>query len=139
MTGAPDNDELRQFLLEHVEDLAELEVLAWFHRSSEGTWAAESDLLTAMPFPVEATIAALERLVGRGLVTRSEETPPRLRYEAPDAAFRELLRRAIEEYRANPVRFMALITASSLERVRRAALRTFGTGGATTKPPGRGK
>src|SRR5688572_598852 len=58
-------DELKQFLLAHVEDLAELEVLAWFHRESEGTWVAEADLLAAMPFPADTTSAALERLVTR--------------------------------------------------------------------------
>ena len=118
-------DELKQFLLDHVQDLAELEVLAWFHRETEGTWAAEADLLGAMPFPADTTAAALERLVLRELVSRAAERPGMLCYEARDAVFREMLRRAIEEYRANPVQFMALMTAISLERVRTAALRTF--------------
>ncbi len=125
MTEPSSPDELKQFLLAHVEDLAELEILAWLHRSNEGAWAGESELSKAMPFPPDTTQAALERLVGRGLVARSGEKPGQICYEAPDAEFRDLLRRAIEEYRANPVQFMALMTAISLERVRTAALRTF--------------
>jgi hypothetical protein len=125
MTEPSAPDELKQFLLTHVEDLAELEILAWLHRSSEGTWAGESDLSVAMPFPPDTTAAALERLVGRGLVARSHEKPGQICYDAPDAEFRGLLRRTIDEYRASPVQFMALMTAISLERVRTAALRTF--------------
>jgi hypothetical protein len=118
-------DELRQFLLDHVEDLVELEVLAWFHRKSEGSWAPEAELLAAMPFPADTTSAAIERLVLRELVSRTAENPGMLCFEARDGAFREMLRRAIEEYRANPVQFMALMTAISIERVRTAALTTF--------------
>jgi hypothetical protein len=125
MPGGPDSDELRQFLLDHVEDLAELEVLAWFHRQAEGTWAAEAELLTAMPFPPDTTAVALERLVQRELVSRTAQKPGLVCYESRDPAFREMLRRAIEEYRANPVQFMALMTAISIERVRTAALTTF--------------
>jgi hypothetical protein len=125
MTRRQNPDELRQFLLDHVEDLAELEILAWFHRESEGTWAAEADLLKAMPFPPDTTSAALERLVLRQLVSRTAEKPGMLRFEARDSAFSDMLRRAIEEYRQNPVQFMALMTAISIERVRTAALTTF--------------
>jgi hypothetical protein len=125
MASPADPDELRQFLLDHVEDLAELEVLAWFHRESEGSWVPEAALLGAMPFPTDTTSAALERLVLRELVSRAAEKPDLLCFEARDAAFREMLRRAIEEYRANPVQFMALMTAISIERVRTAALTTF--------------
>lgn len=125
MASADAPDELKQFLLDHVQDLAELEILAWFHRESEGTWAKEAELLTAMPFPSDTTAAALERLVVRELVSRTDARPGLLCYEARDAVFREMLRRAIDEYRANPVQFMALMTAISLERVRTAALMTF--------------
>jgi hypothetical protein len=125
MTGGANPDELRQFLLDHVEDLAELEVLAWFHRESPGAWLSEADLLQAMPFPPDTTSAALERLLSRELVSRSVEKPGMLRFEARDTAFREMLRRALEEYRQNPVQFMALMTAISIERVRTAALTTF--------------
>jgi hypothetical protein len=125
MSGGPQPDELKQFLLDHVEDLAELEVLAWFHRQAEGTWAAEADLLEAMPFPPETTAAALERLTQRELVSRAAQKPGMVCYEARDTVFREMLRRAIDEYRANPVQFMALMTAISIERVRTAALTTF--------------
>jgi hypothetical protein len=118
-------DELKQFLLDHVQDLADLEILAWFHRDSEGRSVAESALLEAMPFPPDTTTAALERLVLRGLVSRTAEDPSSLRYAPPDAQFREMLRGAIDEYRANPVQFMALMTAISIERVRTAALTTF--------------
>jgi hypothetical protein len=118
-------EELKQFLLHHVQDLVELEVLAWLHRDSEGSTVREAALLQAMPFPPDTTAAALERLVLRGLVVRTAEKPPSICYAPPDAEFREMLCSAIEEYRANPVQFMALITAISLERVRRAALTTF--------------
>jgi hypothetical protein len=124
MTSQDDPDALRQFLLDHVEDLAELEVLAWL-RESEGTWAAEANLLKAMPFPPDTTSAALDRLVLRELVSRPAEKPGMLCFEARDGAFREMLRRAIDEYRQNPVQFMALMTAISIERVRTAALTTF--------------
>jgi hypothetical protein len=125
MASSETPEELKRFLLDHVQDLAELEILAWLHRYSEGSAVPETALLEAMPFPPDTTTGALERLVLRRLVSRTADKPSLICYVPPDAEFREMLRGAIDEYRANPVQFMALMTAISLERVRRAALTTF--------------
>jgi hypothetical protein len=125
MASGETPEELKQFLLHHVEDLAELEILAWLHPDREGNAVPETALIEAMPFPTDTTTAALERLVLRGLVSRTAEKPNLVSYVPPDTEFRDLLRAAIEEYRKNPVQFMALMTAIALERVRTAALTTF--------------
>jgi hypothetical protein len=120
-----DLEELKGFLLEHIEDLDELEVLLWFRRRQPESWVSGAEIAAAHPFPAEATLDLLERLAARGLLEREAGAPPRYRCDPPDVSLRTLLDRMLAAYEANPLRFFQLMNANALERVRTAAIRAF--------------
>jgi hypothetical protein len=119
-----EEDELKRFLLEHVEDVQELSMLAWFESRAPSSGASGNDIAEGTHFPVASTIEAAERLVRRGLLARSETDPP-LYYHQENEAARVMLTRAIGAYRSDPVKIMQLLTANAIDRLRTAALRTF--------------
>ena len=116
--------ELKQLLLEHVEDLEELEILARFHERGATAWN-EIEVALMTKFPLAGTREALRRLSSRGLLSASGSEPPAYRFSITDPAVREGLTRIITEYRSEPLKVMGMMTTNAIEKVRTAAIKTF--------------
>jgi hypothetical protein len=119
-----DLDDIKDFLLTHVEELEELEILLWFHRRPSADWANGSEVVAAHPFSEDRTLEVLARLTARELLVR-DGSEPRYRCDPPDPEVKALLGRVLSAYEENPLRFFQIMNANALERVRTAAIRTF--------------
>ena len=117
---------LRRFLLEHVESLEELAVLAAL-RARRQTGPVELEALVhATELPRTLVEEALARLTEAGLVLSARDALRPLAFVAREGDFTRLVERALAEYHRNPLQVMALLTTNAIERVRGAARRTFG-------------
>jgi DNA-binding IclR family transcriptional regulator len=117
-------EELRKFLLEHVEGLEDLEILARFRETPDGAWLTTGEVASLTTFPLATTQDALRRLAARGLLAPTATEPAAYRYARP-ASSADPLARVIAEYRSNPLQVMGLMTANAIERVRTSAMMTF--------------
>jgi hypothetical protein len=120
---SPSLDQLRAFLFEHVEDLEELEILAYLHARREGATLAV--IADGVRFPLSTVLPVLERLAARGTVSCSALEPAEYRFEASDADARQRFEEVFAAYRANPSVVMKLMTSNAIDRVRTAAMRRF--------------
>ena len=127
-------DALKRFLFEYVEDLEALAVLAWLSEQPTALGQGREAAAKATGLPPSSVREALDRLVERGLVLRSEPEPAAFSYAPQDARAAALARRLLDEYRANPRQVMELMTKNSIERVKSAAAQTFAESFATSEP-----
>ncbi|HTQ05143.1 MAG TPA: hypothetical protein VMI54_14865 [Polyangiaceae bacterium] len=119
-----EDGELRQLLLEHFEDLEELEILARFHERGPGMWN-EAEVAAMTQFPLASTREALRRLAARGLLEPGATAPPVYRLSMPDAAIHEALTGVIAVYRSEPLKVIGIMTTHAIQKVRTAAITTF--------------
>lgn len=134
--AAADQEALRRFLYEHVENLEELAVVAAV-RSRRPSGAELEQVVRTTGLPRASVEEALGRLVTTGLLVRSSGVVLTFAYAEHEHDFTVLLDRAIAEYQRNPVQVMGFMTTNAIERVRGAARRRFGEslrGSEKTKP-----
>jgi hypothetical protein len=122
---ANEDEELRRFLFEHVDDLEDLEIVARFHELGDDRLLNAVEVAVLTRFPVATTTDALARLSARGLIAPTATEPVSYGYVIADASLRERLARAVVEYRREPIKVMGMMTTNAIERVRTAAIRTF--------------
>jgi DNA-binding IclR family transcriptional regulator len=118
-------DALKRFLFDYVEDLEKLAVLAWLSEQPTALGQGREAVAKATGLPQPSVREALGRLVERGLVLRSEAEPAAFSYAPQDTRVATLAQRVLDEYRANPLQVMELMTKNSIERVKSAAVQTF--------------
>ena len=122
--GAGSDNELRSFLLEHVEDLEEFEVLLCLYERAGDAGMTLDDVTTTVRFPSATIRSSLERLATRGLITCTALEPALYRFDPPGAD-REAFGRVAAAYRENPLEVMRIMTSIAVERVRTAAVQRF--------------
>lgn len=122
--GDGSDTDLRSFLLEHVEDLEEFEILlCLFERGGEAGMSRD-EVTAAVRFPSLTIRNSLERLAARGLVSCTAIEPAVYRFDPPSAD-REAFGRVAAAYRENPLEVMRIMTSIAVERVRTAAVERF--------------
>lgn len=122
--GDGNDTDLRSFLLEHVEDLEEFEILlCLFERGGEAGMSLD-DVTAAVRFPSLTIRSSLERLAARGLISCTAIEPALYRFDPP-VAERETFRRVAAAYRDNPLEVMRIMTSIAVERLRTAAVQRF--------------
>ena len=123
MLESSEADKLKSFLADHVEDLEELVLLAALQaRGPAGSTLVK--LVDTTRLPVETIRAHLDKLAARGLVACSVLEPAEYRFEPPEA-LRQPFERVLDQYRADPMSVLMLLSANAIERVRTGALRAF--------------
>lgn len=125
MHPSSDHQELERFLLERLEDLDELRVLVWLHARGERP-AVLTEIAVAVGSPTAVAQRTLERLASRGLVAISALEPAEYCFDPQDPETKAGFERLFAEFRVDPSSVMKLMTSVAIERVRTAALRTFG-------------
>lgn len=128
---------LRRFLLDHLEDLEDVAILAWLKRRPAREGSSLEAVVSGTRLPKATVAESVERLVARGFVAQNDTEPPAFRYAPRDPELAPPLDHVIELYSSNPLEVMGLMNAISIERVKRAALRTFADGsrvGKSKKP-----
>lgn len=123
MGDASDID-LRSFLLEHVEDLEEFEILLCLYEHAGDAGMNLDDVTAAVRVPSVTIRSSLERLAARGLISCTAIAPAVYRFDAPSAD-REAFSRVAAAYRDNPLEVMRIMTSIAVERVRTAAVQRF--------------
>jgi hypothetical protein len=116
---------LRTFLLDHVEDLEELEVLLCLYERGGDDGLRLEEVTDAVRFPPAAIVGALERLAARGHISCTAIEPALYRFEPANPDMTEAFARVAAAYRENPLEVMRLMSSIALERVRTAAIRRF--------------
>jgi sugar-specific transcriptional regulator TrmB len=71
-----------------------------------------------------AVTEVLDRLVAKGVLERKSGEPDLFRYAPPDPEFSAVLDIVVERYEASSLDILRIMSANSVERLRRAALRT---------------
>lgn len=118
-------DALKRILFDYVEDLEKLAILAWLSAQPTALGQSLEDVTLATRLPRASVREALTRLVERGVVLRSGAEPAAYSYAPQESRVAAWLARIIEEYRADPLQVMGLMTKNSIERVKSAAVQTF--------------
>jgi hypothetical protein len=117
--------DLRTFLLDHVEDLEELEVLLCLYEHGGEKGLRLEEVTDRVRFPQPAIVGALEHLAARGHISCTAIEPALYRFEPASPATAEAFARVAAAYRENPLEVMRLMSSIALDRVRTAALRRF--------------
>jgi len=119
-----EHQDLKQFLFDHVESYEELGVLVWFHRRPRAHAVAER-VAEEAGLPVASVEEAFDKLVDRGLLSRSADKHATFCYTPADDSVRDALTRVMHLYETNAVELVGFMTANAIERVRTAGTRMF--------------
>jgi hypothetical protein len=116
----PEDQDLVQFILEHIETVPHLEAVLLIWQNQSTVWTPE---VLAQRIYVSGTIgrAVLEDLTRFGLVRKTEDAPPSYLYEPGWDAERRLLSRLADLYRRQLVQVTKLIHSKGSSSVREFA------------------
>lgn len=108
--------EIEQFIQQHVESLAQLEVLLLLRQDSHESWdgAAVSKVLLTSPEECAAQLAELTR---RGILEAVPPSNDQYRYRPADAALDALIGKLAEIYRERRVSVITLIYSKPSNKV----------------------
>ncbi len=123
MSGAPDLDELRQFLLAYVETYEELEVLLLLYRRPEITWKSR-DVSGELGIAEESCRRALEDLCRHQLLA-SVPQGRGYQYSPANASLAAGVQRLDDTYQSARVALIQIMNGNAVERVRTSAIRAF--------------
>jgi hypothetical protein len=116
MTDTFPND-VRQFLADYINSVAELEVLMLLKGSAERLWSAE-EVSKSLYTSGEMVGAQLADLCSRGLLRGEGDAPPRYRYAPQSKELETLVSRLDEIYQQRRVSVITLIYSKPADKVR---------------------
>ena len=117
--------DLQKFLFDVVENVEDLLILGWLRRLGASSVVSVSDIATVTGIQGLSVEEALERLAAKKVLEKKPGDPARFRYAPPDPEFSGVLDLVIERYDVNSMDILRVLSANSIERLRRAALRTL--------------
>lgn len=115
----PDNirADLRDFIVNEVGSIAQLELLLLLHQDARKDWNAE-EAARALYTAADATAALLEGFRARGFVTVSDTQPPRYQFASRKPEHEQLVRDLAELYQTRRVTVINLIYAGPEQKLR---------------------
>lgn len=118
-----ERERLKRFLYDTVENLNQLSILVWLHQRRHRPFATSAVARGVCLTPGVAR-AELQHLLDRQLVTRIDGSDA-VQYVGPDPETSELVDLLVAAHTRDPAAVMQLLGSSAIERVRRAAWKTF--------------
>lgn len=109
-------DDVRRFVVEHINSVEQLEALLLLWSASDRDWTAEDVSQSLYTSPAAASMR-LNDLLQRGFVSSSSETSRVYRYRSGQAANDELVSRLAELYRERRVTVISLIYSKPHQQV----------------------
>lgn len=118
-------EDIRLFLMEHVESYEQLDILALLRPQPERSFSCD-DVAAATNISLAAAETALDGLQQSGILSGSADRGgPRFRYTPSDPGVDGLVERLLRAYKENPLGIVKLMSANAIERVRTYAIRAF--------------
>jgi hypothetical protein len=108
--------DLKQFLLDHVTSVEQLEVLLLLHKTPDKGWNALS-VSQQLYTHRDAAARRLADLRALGLLTATEEADPLYRYQPTTPAHADLVNRLAQVYMERRVTVISLIYSKPLDHV----------------------
>ncbi len=109
--------DLRDFIVNELSSIAQLELLLLLHQDARKDWNAEG-AARALYTATAATAALLEGFRARGFVSVSESTPPRYQFASRTGEQQQLVSDLAELYQARRVTVINLIYAGPEQKLR---------------------
>lgn len=118
-------EDVRSFLLEHIESYEQLDVLVLLRRRPDESFSIGA-ISGSMNVPDAVIERALQDLHASGLIESSlGRGGPRYRYRSGDAATDAIIDGLAKAYAERPVDIVKLMSEGAIERVRTSAMRAF--------------
>lgn len=125
MTSEEIPEDMRSFLLAHVESYEQLDVLALLRTQADRGLSAE-EVADGTKVPLAAAETALDGLHESGILAQSHhQGGPRFRYAPREPGLGALVDRILRAYRESPLGIVKLMSTNAIERVRTHAIRAF--------------
>lgn len=125
MTSDEIPEDMRSFLLAHVESYEQLDVLALLRTQADRGLSAE-EVADGTKVPLAAAETALEGLHESGILAQAHHRGgPRFHYAPREPALDALVDRVLRAYRESPLGIVKLMSTNAIERVRTHAIRAF--------------
>jgi hypothetical protein len=110
-------EDVRLFIADHINSVAEVEVLLLLKGQPERQWSAD-EVSKALYTTPEMAATQLAELQGRGLLAAPEGTPPRYQYRPGSEELHRLVSRLEEIYQQRRVSVITQIYSKPVDRVR---------------------
>jgi DNA-binding IscR family transcriptional regulator len=118
-------EDVRSFLLEHIESYAQLEVLALLRKQPARGFSSEAAAAEAN-LPESAAEAALDELRRSGVLELTVLNGRQgFRYRPRKPETDRTVARLLQAFEENPIAIVKLMNATAMERVRTSAMRAF--------------
>jgi hypothetical protein len=118
-------EDVRSFLLDHIESYAQIEILALLRKQPDRSFSPEA-AAAASNIPESAAEQALVDLHKSGvLVVTARSGRQEFRYDPRLPATDRTVERLLQAFGDNPIAIVKLMNATAMERVRTSAMRAF--------------
>jgi len=122
MSDSENDEELSQFLFEHVETHEQLQTLLLLHKEPANLQTAEA-ISAALNVPLAVVLTALKQLCQQGLV--QQDGAQGFRYAAKDETLKAGVERLVEAYDQNWSTVLRLLSTNAIRRIRTSVIGTF--------------
>jgi hypothetical protein len=109
--------DVRQFIIDHLNSVAQLEVLLLLRSDAQRDWSGE-DVARALYTAADVTAGQLADLHARGLLAAAEPPEARYRYGPRTSELGDLVARLADVYRERRVSVITLIYSKPVDKVR---------------------
>jgi hypothetical protein len=110
-------DNVREFIIEHIDSVEQVEILLLLRQKTGRTWTAES-MARELRIAVSSAATRLADLKKLGLVLLVEGTPGEYRYAPRTPALDETVRGLSEAYSERRVTVINLIFSKPIDKIR---------------------